>query len=251
MGCSHSDKTTKLKRVNGFVIRLAPFSAAENEPCRAQFIDARGKIVFSAADWGLSVVLAGKDVNGDGIPDVVLEGYSGGAHCCWTYYIISLGANPRLLSQFYNQQAAEFVSNRAGRIEIHTSDGAFDYFESPHAFSPIPDIYLRLEGNRLVDISRERVADYDKEIAEIKAEISAEDLAALRQAKSKDEIIDREEVAMNALRIVLAYLYSGRQAEAHAALKKMWPAFDQDRIWKLILETRRKGILRYTRTNNT
>ncbi len=47
--------------------------------------------------------------------------------------------------------------------------------------------------------------------------------------------------------IVLAYLYSGREAQARQALQELWPPFDQERIWNLILETRHNGILRYTR----
>jgi len=43
----------------------------------------------------------------------------------------------------------------------------------------------------------------------------------------------------------------GRESEARAALREMWPAFDQERIWNLILQTRRSGVLRYTRPRAT
>ena len=74
--------------LSGFVLRLSPLPEAVNiatgNGCRAQVFNSHHKLVFSAADWGFSIVLNGQDVNGDGSPDLVLEGYSGGLHCCWT-----------------------------------------------------------------------------------------------------------------------------------------------------------------------
>jgi hypothetical protein len=65
------------------------------------------------------------DLSGDGVPDLALESYSGGAHCCWTYYIISLGEKPRLIKQFDNERGAGFVRNRENRrVDIVTQDGA-------------------------------------------------------------------------------------------------------------------------------
>jgi hypothetical protein len=55
-----------------------------------------------------------------------------------------------------------------------------------------------------------------------------------------------ENVKPLVLTIVLAYLYSGREDQAWKALEEMWPRFDQQRIRKLIVETRAKGLLRYT-----
>ena len=55
------------------------------------------------------------------------------------------------------------------------------------------------------------------------------------------------EARYNALMIVFAYLYSGREKQAHQALQDLWPPFDQERIWNLILETRHNGILCYAR----
>jgi hypothetical protein len=252
--CWAGTKKAIQKDLSGLVLRLSPLPEAVNittgNGCRAQLFNSQRKLIFSAADWGFSIVLNGQDVNGDGSPDLVLEGYSGGAHCCWTYYIVSLGDQPGLLTKFENERGAGFVVNKnTGRMEIHALDGTFDYFdEFAHASSPFPDVYLRLEGRKLLDISQEHLVDYDKSITKLKAEISAKDLAVFLQAENRDEKIGWENVSANVVKIVQAYLYSGRKAQAHATLRKMWPPFDQQRMWELILQTRRKGILRYTRT---
>lgn len=254
LDCWAGTKKVIQKDISGFTLRFTPLADAvtsvTGDGCRAQLFNSQHKLIFSAADWSFSIVLNGQDVNGDGSPDLVLEGYSGGAHCCWTYHVISLGLKPGLLVKFENERGAGFVMNKStGKMEIHALDGAFDYFdEFAHAFSPFPDVYLRLEGRRLLDISQEHLLDYDKSIAKLKAEIPAKDLAVFLQAENRDEKIGWENVSVHVVRIVQAYLYSGRKAQAHATLRKMWPPFDQDRIWKLILQTRRKGILRYTTT---
>ncbi|HMC31683.1 MAG TPA: hypothetical protein VKL99_12675 [Candidatus Angelobacter sp.] len=185
----------------------------------------------------------------NGSPDLVLEGYSGAAHCCWTYHIISLGAEPGLLVRFENERGAGFaIDAGSGNMEIRALDGAFDYFDQmSHAASPFPKVYLRLQGKKLIEINQEHLADYDRDIHKWQLEISGKDLSVFRQAENREEKYGFEDTAFLALQIVLAYLYSGREAQARKALEEMWPSFDQDRIWKLIFDRRSKGILRYTK----
>ena len=57
-------------------------------------------MIFKTLDWGMSLEsISGRDINGDGEPDLVFVGYSGGAHCCWTYWIVSLGGRPGLIKK--------------------------------------------------------------------------------------------------------------------------------------------------------
>ncbi|HEV7553564.1 MAG TPA: hypothetical protein VGP65_17885 [Candidatus Angelobacter sp.] len=235
----------------GFVLLLSPTNGSSGEGCRAKLIDSNKRAVFSTADWDIAYVQSKEDVNGDGIPDLVLEGFSGGAHCCWTYYVVSLGATPSLLKKFENERGAGFVRNKStGRIEIATMDGAFDYFDFlSHGETPFPDVYLSLEGKLLSDISKTHVADYDLEIKKARTQLDSKTVSQFRSVATMHDLASGDfnrHTASIVLQIVFAYLYSGRKELAHRAVKEMWPVFDQERIWKLILETRRKGILRYT-----
>jgi len=85
-------------KVAGFSIEVKPFPDPDDSEftlCQASVTSPNGKIVYSTNDWGAEIDhVTGKDVNGDGEPDAVLVSYSGGAHCCWTYHIISLGKKP-------------------------------------------------------------------------------------------------------------------------------------------------------------
>src|SRR6266566_1434911 len=236
-----------VRKIHGFEIQISPYP---DDECEAEIYDPRGDVIFSEHDWGFSIEVAGVDVNGDGIPDVVLEAYSGGAHCCWTYYFLSLGSQPGLITKFENNRDASFLEDeKTRRIHLEIPDGAFDYFDEVcHACSPFPLVYLRLDGTNWVDVSREYVQDYDEIIRDSQKSLTAGKRQRLRALKEKpSDARPIERARYHALTIIFAYLYSGREGQAHQALRELWPPFDQERMWKLILETRHNGILCYTR----
>src|SRR5713101_3799834 len=121
-GCYHGRGHIIKKMARGFEIQISRYPDKDNpelDECEAEIYDPRGDVIFSEHDWGFSIGVAGYDVNGDGIPDVVLEAYSGGAHCCWTFYVISLGSKPGLITKFENNRDAAFFWNKENRrIEI-------------------------------------------------------------------------------------------------------------------------------------
>lgn len=137
---------------------------ALNEPdCHLVVRDLNGNIILSETDTSFKVLLDDADINGDGVPDLVLLAFSGGAHCCWTYYFLSLGPKPGLIAKFENNRDATFYDDeKTGRIYLSIEDGAFDYFDEVcHACSPFPVVFLRLDGANWVDIGVEHLADYD------------------------------------------------------------------------------------------
>lgn len=234
-----------------FEIRISPYhKGPETHECKITVRDEQKRQVFAEYDWGLSIIVLGDDVNGDGLPDLVVEGYSGGAHCCWTYSIVSLGSTAGLIRKFQNDRPASFAPDPTGRFEIRTLDGAFDYFDFfSHAETVFPNVYLRLDGHELSNIAPNHRQDYDREIRQAQRRLSREQINSFRSAKSREELTGDPDrgLAEPVLTIILAYLYSGRAAKAHQELRTMWPSFDQERIWTLILRTQQKGILHYTR----
>jgi hypothetical protein len=199
--------------------------------------------------------VTGQDVNGDGQPDAVFEDYDGGAHCCWTYWIVSLGDPPGLVRKIYNLRDATFTkSSGDGRVLIHTLDGAFDYFDDQsHAFTPFPSVYLRLEGHELKRVNEEYWPRYAAEIRNSKSKLSENDLRLFREkGPVTDELLkplnmeESEaylETEENILSIVLAYLYGGKNQEAWKTLHRYWPPKDERRMRELIKNTAEGGFL--------
>ncbi len=88
-----------------------------------------------------------KDITGDGIPDLILEAYSGGAHCCSHNYIIEL-SNPIsiLLDLDTGDNGIEFKDlNHDGMMEIVTYEDTFSYWNTDFADSPMPLVILSLQ----------------------------------------------------------------------------------------------------------
>jgi hypothetical protein len=247
--CVNGDRTIN-RVLAGFKISISSYHDAsmpsEFQECRAQMRDAQQHIVFSAHKPALRLVTAGEDLNGDGIPDLVFEGDSGGNAGDYTYYVISLGKSPGLLLKFCTGSVPAKFGRRDdfGHVTIQTWDGAFFMFDQmATAFSPYPDVYLQIDGKRLVDISDRHKADYDRSIISLRNKLTSRDFARFRVIDQSWQESGEEEAASIVLQISLAFLYSGRESEAYKSIREMWPVFDQQRIWNSMLNARNKGIL--------
>ena len=234
------------RKYAGYTVRLAR-SSKRGERCQARVTaDSKaGQTKTVAKDWALSINrLSGSDINGDGKPELIVQGYSGGAHCCFTYQIISLSAGLPLVREIHDQVPVFFAKRDDGGTEIRAGDGVFDYFLLPHADSVIPQIFLRLDGDKLVDVSGDHVAEYDKQIEKARGELGAADLDKLKKSTyNQNMLIDQLPTVKKVLTIVLNYLYSGRDDQAWQALGEMWPPADVERVKKLIIERRLRGLL--------
>jgi hypothetical protein len=117
-----------------------------------------GSIILSAKDNpdDLKVI----DLDGDGEPEVVVSGFSGGAHCCIAGGFYDLdGAIYRETTESYGSYGFELRDiGKDGTIEVDASDVRFEDIYSSHAASfPPPRItrYTRAGGTpRLRDVTR-------------------------------------------------------------------------------------------------
>ena len=178
--------------------------------------------------------------------------------CCMTYQIYLLEKPPRLLRTI---SGGAFFSaadtDLDGRVEIWTDDAAaVDGFDGLLAreMEFVPIYVLRLEHERLLDVSAEFQTYFNQVIAKLKAEITP---AALRNFKLSDgklrhdtpsspkeltRLTELNAVKIRVLEIAWAYLYSGREQEAWQTLLEMWPDEDVERIRSEIVRTRAHGM---------
>ena len=117
-----------------------------------------------------------RDVTGDGVPELVVQTYTGGAHCCWTLYFLALEPDVHvlLLYEAGNAGGVEVVDlDQDGRLELVLGDDQFAYFDSLcYACSPakMPLVACYRDG-RFHDCTRTFPAVVRKDIARWTAEL--------------------------------------------------------------------------------
>lgn len=250
--CPYEKDFTKSRKIGAYSLRLLPIKKegkakqqADNFRCRAVLTSSGGKQITIAEDWALSVdSISGGNLNADGTPDIIiLDGYTGGAQCCYTYVFVSLGRTPEVIRALHNQFPLTFERQGDGSTRIDAKEGVFDYFLVPHQQAVIPQLVLQMEGSKLQDVSARFAELYDKQIEDARSQLVPADLEKFRKSNYGDRLfMDQISTVRPVLTIVLNYLYSGREEKAWQALNELWPADDVALVKSLILERRARGL---------
>lgn len=242
--CPYAKDYRRPEHLDGFSVRLRLGTKNPSDRCQAVIMSPRGTAVTVAQDWALKVEnISGEDVNGEGNPDLVVTGYSGGEHCCFTYTIVSLQKNPRTIRKISNASALTFEKQPDGTVLIRGAESSLDYFLIPHPMAVVPQIFLKLRGADLVDVSDQFQPQYDKLINEARNELTTAEMEKFRASRYNDKMFtDQLPTVRRVLTIVLNYLYSGREEQGWQALNDLWPASDQSRVKNLIQQRRGRGL---------
>ncbi len=92
----------------------------------------------------------GRDITGDGKPNLVVFHWSGGAHCCYDVYIFSIGDKFRFVDKIEGEHG--FVGFKDldgdGALEFTGYDWAFAYWNESFAASPFPRFILKYQNGR-------------------------------------------------------------------------------------------------------
>jgi len=106
----------------------------------------------------------------------------------------------------------------------------------------LPYLVVRLERGEVIDVSAEFWESYKREIEQTFKQLSKDELRKFRSLTDMRDSMDFQsqlhDTKIRVLKIVLGYLYGGREEEARKALGNLWPPWDIERIWNLILKTR-------------
>lgn len=217
----------------------------------------KGKEVPIAADADqVGIDVLGADL-GFGKPVVTFQLDQSGSGFNRVYQIYSLLKPPHLLYTIrggHSYRAAD--TDLDSHIEIWTDDAAavngFEGLPVVDLDSP-PTVVLRFEKGQLFDVSSQFLIYYDAEIARFRSQLIADDLSKFKQSdgrlaqvtgRSSEDLHRMIRTKISVLEIVWAYLYSGREQQAWASLKELWPAEDVERIRSAISSLHQRGILR-------
>jgi hypothetical protein len=249
--CPYTKDYQRPQQFGRFTLRMTVHPKTPEARCQATITSSKSHTAI-VSDWALTVnPISGARVDHDGDPDVVIEGYSGGERCCFNYSVIALSEPPRVLRKIETRSPLTFEKQPDGNVVIRGADVSFDYFIIPHFAAVIPQVYLKLDGTRLLDDGAQFQAQYDKQIEEARGQLTQADLDKFRQSNYHQKMFtDQIPTVHRVLTIVLNYLYSGREAQAWQTLDEMWPASDRERVKNLILERRGRGLLSQLNTGS-
>lgn len=171
-----------------------------------------------------------------------------------TYLIYSLQKKPRLLKTITRGDSYRAVdADFNNRVAIWTTDAAavngFDGLDYA-VYDFAPTLVLNFEHGILTDVSAHYQPQYDRQIAKLRAQLTAQQLSGFRNSDGRlafgslsvAEWTRLRATKVKVLEIIWAYLYSGRPEQAWAELDTAWPSADAARIKAEILAARAKGI---------
>jgi hypothetical protein len=169
---------------------------------------------------GVALPKPGIDINSDGIPELVVENWSGGAHCCFTYSVFSIGKRFKKIAKIEGMNTGIIFRDidGDGNYEVILSDWSFAYWETSFAFSPAPKVILRWENGKYVvatDLMRKaprepkELEKYTREVAEIFTKAEDGTLYGFWGPKLWGYMLD--------------LIYEGNMDQARTLLDMAWP----------------------------
>ncbi len=255
--CSNGRGELQKPLWEGYNLQIGPAQGDHVNECFAAVVGPDGKTVFSVFGSDATMLrVTGRDVNGDGKPDVVLLTH-GTASPENVYSIVGTAEPAGLIRQIVTSAELSFEERSEGHTEIVTRDIAFRDLEGLAADQvPYPMLFLRLKGKEIYNVSQIYWPEYERAISLARGRLSKKDMEILKtdefaqmgHDKEKEmtpEVIAHiQEVKSVVLEIVLDYIYGGRGEEGWKALTEFWAYSDRQRIRQELLRRRMSGVLR-------
>jgi len=175
--------------------------------------------------------LTGVDITGEGHPDVIIETFTGGAHCCFSTIVYDLG--PALTKVLQTPE-----SNCGGRFEdldgdsvfeFVTCDDLFAYVYCPYASSPAVQVILQYDPGRGYVPASPRFAYLYAEVVATHTEAA--------EAAQPGELGEWDGTAKCAvLPLMLDYLYMGQADQAWDAFSRLYDYPDRSLFWAEVVQ---------------
>ncbi len=221
-----SHRETREWSVNQYRIEITRFRDVGESTIS---ITASDNVLFAGKDFYWSVhpefndhIALGDDITGDGVPNLILESYTGGAHCCFALWLFEAGSQLRLIDTFGGGDYPVRFRQLDGKpgMEMIQFENAFAYWYVGFTFAPVPQVYFRWHDGDYVpapDLMRQGTPDqnYLRRIAE---------RFRNHEQWQKKWTDDRIPVPTAFLGVLLDLTYSGNLEVANELLAMTWPA---------------------------
>lgn len=188
------------------------------------------KEAYSAqAKKAISLVKTTLDKTGDGISDIMINHFSGGAHCCFSTHFINLGEAVEIVEIAYtaNAELTAFGKNPKGGLLFETFENGFTYWLTSFAQSPLPRVVLEFRNGKLrpnFNLMKKPAPALNtlKRMAQVaRSELS---LATYRGEENENSVLYKENVFPKTVfwGTMLDLIYTGNEDLAWQFLDLVW-----------------------------
>jgi hypothetical protein len=162
--------------------------------------------------------LSGTDITGDGFPEVIVNTFSGGAHCCSSVYAFSMTGNAAkpILKTVESNCGGRFIDyNGDGILEFESCDDTFAYVYCSYAASPLVRIIYEFDPAQGYVLASPRFAN-------LYAESIAQNLQFAEQGLPGERGEWDNTNKCSVLPLILDYLYSGQTEAAWSEFNRLY-----------------------------
>jgi hypothetical protein len=184
--------------------------------------------------------LSGRDITGDGRPDVIVSEWSGGAHCCYTTEVYSVGVEVApvfSLSTGHCGPGTFEDLDGDGVFEFVTCDDAWAYAYCSFADSPFPRVVFTYDAAR-----RAYAPATPRYAGRFRDELAADLEKAqtwVSESGGKDQGLDK----CRLLQPVLGLMYAGRLDDGLVLIRGLYRGADREQFEQETLERVRQSPL--------
>ena len=179
-------------------------------------------------------------------PFIIVSEYSGGAHCCYSLYIISMDMQCKVLAEFSggsNEVKIEKLFTEALNYRIKLSD-EYSYDFGSFSTSPHPQVILHFNKDMYhVAIDEMRAPPLtSQELEKIIVDIKAQNYSNFKYKSPKIEAYQsNNEYFAKTLKVIFDLIYCGQSSQARELIDRTWPS---DAASKLLFISDIQEILR-------
>ncbi len=164
-------------------------------------------------------IKVGTDITGNGIPNLIVSAWSGGAHCCFSFIVLELGKTFKIASRIDagDSGLAHFEDiNHDGKYVFISNDWIFAYWRTSFASSPAPRVILRPKRYGNGDLRYELALDLMRKPA-----TDEQFKSAVEDVRADDEWSSG--VPPQLWKEMLNFIYTGNPNLAWRLLDQSWP----------------------------
>ncbi|MCP4541647.1 MAG: hypothetical protein GY832_31325 [Chloroflexi bacterium] len=180
--------------------------------------------------WGFGA-LTGDDITGEGNPDVIIETFTGGAHCCFSTIVYDLGSTLTQVLKTRESNCGGGFEDLDGDaiLEFVTCDDLFAYVYCPYAASPTVQAVLQYDpAQGYVPVSSSFPHLYTEAIAQH---------TEMARNAVPEELGEWDQTTKCAvLPLILDYLYSGQTDQAWTKLNELYHHSDTLLFWAEVMQ---------------